>query len=174
MNSEPYLASEDSAFLREVLRGYRGERCLEIGAGNAGNLIELAKRFPTAVGTDIARPSMTDWKGRTSFVLADTSSCFRSSCFDLVTFNPPYLQEELGDRTVRGGQGLEVPKKFLADALRAVRPGGKVVLLLNGDADVDQFEEEAAKRGFRLKKIADRHLFFEELSIYEASAAPRA
>jgi methylase of polypeptide subunit release factors len=171
MKSEPYLTSEDSAFLRETLRGYRGGSCLEIGAGNGGNLVELAERFETVVGTDIVRPSMTDWKGGAEFVLADATSCIRSSCFDLVAFNPPYLKEgRTGDTTVEGGRGLEVPKRFLADALRTVKHGGKVVMVLNGDAEVGEFERLAARHGFSLRRIATRRLFFEELSIYEGSA----
>jgi len=172
--SGPYLASEDSAFLRETLRGHHGDSCLEIGAGNAGNLVELTARFRTAVGTDLVRPSMSDWKAKgANFVLADGSSCLRDSCVDLVAFNPPYLKDgETGDRTVHGGEDLEVPKKFLEGAMRVVKPDGKVVMLLNDDADVGKMEGELARRGFKMKRLASKRLFFEELSVYEASATP--
>jgi methylase of polypeptide subunit release factors len=174
MSSQPYLASDDSAFLRGTLMGYHGKSCLEIGAGNAGNLSALTERFRTVVGTDLVRPSMADWKAKgANFVLADGSSCIRDSCVDLVAFNPPYLAEGgTGDRTVEGGEKLEVPKRFLADAVRVVRPKGKVVMLLNGDADVGKMESELARRGFRMKRLASKRLFFEELSVYEAWATP--
>jgi methylase of polypeptide subunit release factors len=174
MSGQPYLASEDSAFLRDALRPYAGQTCLEIGTGNAGNLIELAQRFRTVVGTDLVRPLMADWMAKgANFVLADGSSCLRDSCVDLVAFNPPYLREEgTGDRTVEGGVELEAPRRFLEDALRVVKQEGKIVLLLNGDADLEKFWPLCARRGFGLKRLATRHLFFEELSAYEASEVP--
>lgn len=172
MNEQPYLASEDSALLRDVLKRYRGESCLEIGAGNGGNLVVLAGRFRNVVGTDLVRPSMRDWNEKgTDFVLADGSTCLRDSSFDLVAFNPPYLKEtETGDRAVEGGENLEVPKKFLEDALRVVRPGGKIVMLLNDESDLPEFEHEVTSHGFHFTRVADKRLFFEELAVYEATA----
>jgi release factor glutamine methyltransferase len=176
MSSQPYLASDDSAFLREALKPYHGETCLEIGAGNAGNLVDVAGRFRTVVGTDLVRPSMADWKRHNvNFVMADGSSCLRESTFDLVAFNPPYLAEKVtGDRAVEGGEELEVPRSFLKDAFRVVKQGGKVVMLLNQDADVERLEALCTRNGFGLRRLATRHLFFEELSVYEAFGPPEA
>jgi len=176
MRDQVYLASEDSALLRGVLTRYHGENCLEIGAGNAGNLVDLSVRFQNVVGTDLVRPSMADWRRRgVSFVLADAASCMRQASFDLVAFNPPYLKEESGgDPAVEGGSGLEVPRKFLAEALRVVKTDGKVVMLVNGEAEVSDLQRELARSGFRMRKVATRHLFFENLSVYEASAADGA
>jgi release factor glutamine methyltransferase len=93
MIREPYLASEDSALLRSALGAYSGETCLEIGAGNGGNLLSLSERFDMVVGTDVVRPDMDDWKEKgPSYVLADGGSCLKDAAFDLVAFNPPYLK----------------------------------------------------------------------------------
>lgn len=168
----PYLASEDSALLRGVLKAYSGGSALEIGAGNCGNLVVLAKGFKTAVGTDIAMPGMTDWRASgADFLMADGASCLRSGSFDLVAFNPPYLPAEVADDpSTEGGVALEVPMRFLRESLRAVKPTGRIVMLLNDQAPIGEFEAECSRRGFRLSKVATRHLFFEELSVYEASA----
>jgi methylase of polypeptide subunit release factors len=172
MSGEPYLASEDSAFLREVLQPYSGRSCLEIGAGNGGNLLDLRGRFDVVLGTDIILPTMADWKGgRTDYLLADAATCLRDGYFDLVIFNPPYLAvETAGDPTVEGGKNLEVPMKFLREALRVVRKSGKVVMLFGQDARVEKLKAECRRVGFGLRRLATRHLFFEELSAYEASA----
>jgi tRNA1(Val) A37 N6-methylase TrmN6 len=169
--SGPYLASEDSAFLREILRTYSGGIALEIGAGNGGNLMMLAKGFKTTVGTDIVLPEMTDWRASgVDFVIADGASCVRAGSFDLVAFNPPYLPLEVGDdSSIEGGAALEVPMKFLREALRAIKRKGRIVMLLNDRAPIGEFEAECSRRGFRLTKVASRHLFFEELLAYEAS-----
>jgi len=170
--SRPYLASEDSALLRGALKTYAGENALEIGAGNCGNLIVLALGFETAVGTDTVMPGMTDWRGSgADFLMADGASCLRSSSFDLVTFNPPYLPAEVADDpSTEGGVSLEVPMRFLQDALRAVKPTGKIVMLLNDQAVIEEFEAECSRHAFKLAKVATKHLFFEDLSVYEASA----
>ena len=169
--SGPYLASEDSALLRGVLKTRSGGSALEIGAGNCGNLVELAKRFETAVGTDIVMPGMTDWRASgAELLMADGASCLRPGSFDLVAFNPPYLPAEAqGDPATEGGAALEVPMRFLRDALRAVKPTGRVVMLLNDQARIGEFEAECFRHGFRLSKVAARRLFYEELSVYEAS-----
>ncbi|MDA4121333.1 MAG: methyltransferase domain-containing protein [Thaumarchaeota archaeon] len=172
MIREPYLASEDSALLRGALSAYSGESCLEIGAGNGGNLLSLSERFDMVVGTDVVRPSMPDWRERgANYVLADGGSCLKDAAFDLVAFNPPYLKTEgAGDVTVEGGDGLEVPKKFLSEALRVVKQTGRIVMLLNDEAEVDAFRRVCAGKGFGLRRIGSKRMFFEELSVYEASS----
>ncbi|MDG6913718.1 MAG: hypothetical protein JRN34_04945 [Nitrososphaerota archaeon] len=170
MTGEPYLASGDSALLRMALAGYSGESCMEIGAGNGGNLIELAKRFRVVVGTDVVRPSMADWKGKSDYVLAEGASCMRDASFDLVAFNPPYLEgDETGDVAVEGGKQMEVPLAFLSEALRTVRRDGKVVFLVNDDMDMEEARMACEGRGFRLRVLASLRVFFETLSVYEAA-----
>ncbi len=168
---KPYVASEDSALLKSTLSSYSGGSSLEIGAGNGGNLIELAKRFRRVMGTDIMLPGVYDWKGAgVDYMLADAASCLRDRSFDLVAFNPPYLAVRGGDDVaVEGGEAFEVPIRFLREALRTVKKTGRVVFLLNKDAHV-AFGVECARMGFALRKVATRHLFFEELEVYEASA----
>lgn len=171
MSGTPYLASEDSALLRRALEKYTGDSFLEIGAGNGGSLVELSKRFDLVIGTDMVRPGMADWKGAgTDFILADSASCIRASTFDLVAFNPPYIMAETGDdAAVEGGLGLQVPKKFLREALRVVKRTGSVVFLLNEEADPKEIERICEERGFRLERVLAQRLFFEELVVYAAS-----
>ena len=169
MSGPPYLASEDSALLRRVLVRRSGGRFLEIGAGNGGNLVEASKRFSSAVGTDIVRPSMADWKGADAdFVLADGASCVRGGTFDVVAFNPPYLPEEVEDPAVDGGRELEVPRRMLEDALRAVRRDGEVLFVLNDGADLARFESSCSGAGFALRAAESKELFFERLTVYSA------
>jgi len=168
----PYLASDDSALLRDVLRAYSGGSALEIGAGNGGNLIALASGFRTVVGTDILMPGMADWKNSaTEYIMADCASCLRPGSFDLVAFNPPYLPSESAlDVVTDGGTRLDVPMKFLRSALCAVKRTGKIVMLLNDEATIEEFTRECSRQGFRLSKVTTKHLFFERLTVYEASA----
>jgi release factor glutamine methyltransferase len=174
MSAAQYIASDDSALLRKALRGCAGGSVLEIGAGNGGNIVDLCGRFDLVVGTEVATPEMDDWIAMgANFVLADSASCLRDSAFDLVAFNPPYLREVVEDRAVDGGADLEVPKRFLRDAIRVVKPEGRIVFLLDQDADINEFERICEPRGFRVHRIASARLFFEELSVYAADRAQR-
>ena len=171
MSGTPYLASHDSALLRRALEGRTGGRCLEIGAGNGGNLLRLSAGFSTAVGTDLVRPSTADWKGvGVDFVLADGGACLRDGEFDLVAFNPPYLPAVVEDLAVDGGSRLEVPKKMLRDALRAVKKEGEVVFVLNDQAETREFEEICRESVFGLRTIGSERLFFEQLTVFSARA----
>ena len=173
MSGSPYLASDDSVLLRRALTRRSGGRFLEIGAGNGGNLVEASKRFRSAVGTDIVRPSMTDWKvAGADFVLADGASCVRGETFDVVAFNPPYLPEEVEDPAVDGGRELEVPRRMLEDALRAVRREGEVLFVLNDGADLAGFESSCSGAGFALRTADTEKLFFERLTVYSAKGPP--
>lgn len=172
MKSETYISSDDSRFLREALKDYSGEKCLEIGAGNGGSLLELRKNFDMIVGTDICRPGMDDWKSNgLNFILADRASCIRPSTFDLVAFNPPYLTGKVTDNAVDGGENLEVPRGFLEDAIMAVKITGKILFLLNDEADIEVFGALCQKSGFVLHKLATRRVFYEELCLYVAQMA---
>ena len=169
MSGPPYISSEDSALIRRALEGRKGGACLEIGAGNGGNLVSVSRGYGMVVGTDLSRPAMSDWKPHAGYVMAEGASCFRMGVFDLVFFNPPYVVGEgTGDAAVDGGPGLEVPKRFLRDALRVVKSGGAVVFLLNGDAKIQEFEEICRMAGFGVRHLLSQRLFYETLSVYEA------
>ena len=45
-----------------------------------------------------------------------------------------------------------------------------VVMLLNDEAGMAKFEEACAGSGFRLRRVASLRVFFEELSVFVASA----
>ncbi len=158
-----YLASDDSDLVRRVLRRYSGECCLEIGAGNGGNLLELEKTFKLAVGTDLVRPERVS-----NLILADRAACFRNSVFDLVAFNPPYLPSEgVEDAAVDGGRdGVEVPMSFLREAMRVVKPSGRIVMLLSSYNPTEKVEALCAENGLRMSLIDKMRLFFETLTVY--------
>jgi release factor glutamine methyltransferase len=165
-----YLPSQDTALLARTLRGYTGESCLEIGFGSGAVLDGLLSRFERVVGTDLVSiPQARAAKGRAEVVIADRATCFRATVFDLVAFNPPYLPSEgVEDGTVDGGRGgVEVPLRFLEEAMRVVRDGGSVVVLLSSESDIDTFKAECESRGLRVFEKASADLFFERLFVFE-------
>lgn len=176
MKRDVYISSEDSALLRSALRGRAGGRCLEIGAGNTGGLVELSGRFEHAVGSDILKPEMGDWRDAgADFVLADRAGCFRDKIFDLVFFNPPYVPSDtIEDSAVDAGKEDDVPLAFLRDALRVVKDSGKVLMLVYGEKPSYELEGECERKGFQLAKVGETHVFYEDLSVYEAATGLRS
>lgn len=173
MKQRPYLSSQDSLLLRETIRGRSGGSCLEIGAGNAGGLMELAEGYDIVVGTDLVAPEKVEWRcGGGTFVLADAATCFRDGCFDLVVFNPPYLPSEtIEDVAVDGGTGgVEVPLHFLREAMRVVKRDGRILMLLSSENPLEEIQRECSRKGFELKRVARKKLFYEELYVFEAAA----
>ncbi|MGD0636577.1 MAG: methyltransferase domain-containing protein [Nitrososphaerales archaeon] len=174
--SVTYVPSDDTALLVRALTRVGGDSCLEIGFGSGAVLQSLVPRFPLVVGTDITTVEQArDAKGSSEVVLADRASCFRDETFDVVAFNPPYLPSgQIRDRAVDGGRGgIEVPMKFLGDALRVVKAGGRIYVLLSNHGDLDRFAALCDGMGLSIREVAQAKLFFESLLVYEI-VRPRA
>ena len=168
--SETYAPSDDTMLLIRALSGEGGGNCLEIGFGSGAVLRSLAPKFELAVGTDVTTVAQAlVARGSADLCLADRASCFRDSSFDLVAFNPPYLpSENTPDRAVDGGPtGVEVAIAFLDDALRVLKPGGRVVALLSDRGDLARFASHCEALGLELRESERERLFYESLVVYE-------
>ncbi len=176
MNQVVYPYSEDSALLGEaIFRAKSGETFLEIGFGNGGNLSKAANRFTLVVGTDIISPSKfpSNIPENSDVLCADRATCFRDAVFDLVAFNPPYLPSEtIEDTTIDGGStGVEIPLKFLDDALRVLKNGGKILVLLSSLGSTEKFSKFCSDHSVVSSKVGEKKLFFETLTVYLLSRA---
>jgi release factor glutamine methyltransferase len=172
-----YLSSDDSALLRQALGGYHGGTCLEIGFGSGSNLPLLCDRFDEVAATDILRATRaSEGSDCADLVYCDRAACFRDSSFDFVVFNPPYLPSNgVVDPTVDGGRGgIEVPEMFMEEAIRVVRPSGTILFMLSSEGDVSGFLRYCERRGFPVKPLRERGLFFETLFVYEAKKVGRS
>ncbi len=170
---EAYPVSEDSALLLSAVTVAPGERFLEVGVG--GGLVSLhAARLTDVVASDV-NPAAVKLAARSAAehgltvraVCCDLMSAFRGP-FDVVAFNPPYLDGNPADRTdyswAGGAGGSEVAIRFLEDLPRVLAPRGRAYLLL---ANHDEAAEALARSRFRVRVLASRHLFFERLDVLE-------
>jgi len=174
--TDVYAPAEDTAALARALRAYSGEMFLEIGFGSGAILQGAVARFRLVVGTDLltVKQAVSLKVDEADMVLSDRASCFRPGVFDVVAFNPPYLpSEKVDDRTVDGGRGgLEVPLSFLDDAVRVLRPGGVVVMIVSDEANLDDFRKACEARGLRVSERARTSVFFENLVVFEVRRDP--
>jgi release factor glutamine methyltransferase len=133
------------------------------------------------VGTDISRRTLRDAKRKlislkrnnVELVCCDGANPFREGCFDLTVFNPPYLpSKKIVDIAVDGGkEGIEVTVKFITHSLGSISNSGKMVFVLSSISNYNKAIEMLKEKGFRIRKIGSRKMFFENIFVMEASKA---
>ncbi len=168
-----YRPSEDSRLLLESIELRGGDRFLEVGTGS-GIVALHAARTARAVATDANRRAveLTRANARRNGLHVDVVRTNLASGllgpFDVIAFNPPYLEGrplDTLDRAWAGGhQGSEVSMHFLADLPRILARRGRAYLLLSAANAAARAE---AYRAFRARVVARRKLFFEELQVLE-------
>lgn len=168
-----YRPSEDSRLLLSSIRLDRGERFLEVGTGTG--LIALhAARVARVVATDasadavrLARANARRNHLPLEVVRTDLAAGVRGP-FDVVAFNPPYLEGPPGDALDRawagGDRGSEISVRFLSDLPRVLAPAGRAYLLLSR---ANEPARSLADSMFTATCVASRRLFFEDLDVLE-------
>jgi release factor glutamine methyltransferase len=172
---EVYSPAEDSLmfanFLEKYLKKSKQFSYLDMGTGS-GILSEVASKFldnENILAVDI-NPRAVKLVMKKGFK-AVKSNLFEkiNNKFDLITFNAPYLPEDLREpkdsqaATTGGKQGDEISLKFLKGAKKHLKENGKILLLTSSLTPMERIKQLHPK-------IVDRKkIFFEELRILEFS-----
>lgn len=106
-------------------------------------------------------------------VRADLVAPFREDCFDVVTFNPPYLpadaeaaREDWVEVALTGGEsGRAVIEPFLDDVGRVLAPDGSILLLVSTLTDIDAVVEHAGDQGFSSVVLGESSFPYETLVV---------
>ncbi len=172
-----YQPAEDSYFLSEVLKKEipvllkenSDLKFLEIGAGSG---IHLSTAEKTGIKKQNIFSSDIDLKSVNHCRLLGYS-CIKSDLFEningkynLIIFNPPYLQENKHDKkldTTGGKKGDEIILKFLNQAKNYLNKDGKIFLLTSSLTPKINFK----KLGYKEKEIGCESLFYERLCVWE-------
>jgi release factor glutamine methyltransferase len=188
-----YLPSEDSILLADCLKDYSGDIALDIGVGSGIITQTLCENFKKVVGTELAFEMLEKCKedvvSNTSkdsekklenergfeLVCADAASAFRDNIFDLVVSNPPYLPEDydnegmkIHDEAIYGGKsGIEVTLKIIKSSLSTLKREGKLLIIVSSLSNISRLQEFLELLNLNMKKIVEKRLFFETLSVVE-------
>lgn len=149
---------ETEILVETVLKRRPAARSIvDAGAGSGAIAITLALELGARVAaTDISLPALqvaaynaTSLQARVNWIAADLLSVIADSSVDIVVSNPPYVpleERESLQREVRdwephlalfaGSTGLDIYRRLIPEAWRALRPGGLLALELGfGQAD---------------------------------------
>ena len=188
-----YLPSEDSILLANCLKDYSGDRALDIGVGSGIITEALCENFKKVVGTELAfemlkkceedvvsnssKDSEEQLENERGFelVCADAASAFRDNIFDMVVSNPPYLPEDydnkgmkIHDEAIYGGKsGIEVTLKIIKSSLTTLKREGKLLIIVSSLSNISCLQELLELLNLYMKKIVEKRLFFETLSVVE-------
>ena len=183
-----YEPAEDSFLLATYASGLSGS-ILEIGCGSGIVSLSAAQASPKNIvlGVDI-NPKAVECAGanaaangikNASFLLSDLfSAVLPSQKFDCILFNPPYLPTTRAERLLSpeenaaydgGASGLDVFKRFIAEAPAHLADGGKVAVIatsLGNGVEKALALLEARVCGAQI--LAEEKFFFEKLALIEA------
>jgi len=168
-----YRPSEDSYLLLASITLERGERFLEVGTGT-GFIALHAARIATAIATDANREAVilaranAKRNGIPLHVVRTNVAAGLRGPFDVVAFNPPYLEgrprDELDRAWAGGDQGNEVSLRFLQDLPRILREGGRAYLLLSR---ANRGARAFAETRYATRLVSTKRLFFEDIDVLE-------
>lgn len=170
---EVYRPAEDSFLLLRSIEVASGDRFLEVGTGT-GLIAVHAARTAHVLATDLnpvavrlAAANARSNSVRMSVLRCDLMSAVRGS-FDVVAFNPPYLEGSGTDdleRAWQGGwQGGEVSIRFLRGLPGILAPRGRAYVVMSR---ANREARAAAESAFRVRTVASSPLFFETLDVLE-------
>lgn len=166
---DAYTPAEDTFFFEDHIVHETGQSALEIGTGSGYLARILEKNFELVVATDIDYTSLKDARMGNA-VCCDGASALGYK-FDLIICNLPYLPSDgVDDRATDGGpEGLAVPMRIIASAVPCMKPGGRMLLLTSSLASYEKLIVELEMRGFSVKVLAKKNLFFEDLILLSAT-----
>jgi release factor glutamine methyltransferase len=174
-----YRPAEDTFFMADIIKNYKGNFALEVGIGSGYLTRSLCSNFDFVVGTDINFDSIVYAKSTTLYnyrnkllICTSLGSALKFK-FDLIISNPPYLPNDpqgigFEDNAIYGGkEGIEFTLQFLNSILPLIKENGKILLLRSSLSNIKKMDNLIGECFYQQRVLARKNLFFESLEIVE-------
>jgi len=172
-----YFPTEDSFLLINAVKIKPNSTVLDLGCGSGVQSINAiqkgAKKVlaidinPKALKNTILNANKTKTEKK---IKTKKSNLFESvkEKFDLIIFNPPYVQSEKIELIdVDGGiQGREILDPFLEEFSDFLNENGKCFFLQSSLNGIHKTEKKLEEKNLEFEIVAKKHLFFEELVVF--------
>lgn len=186
-----YEPREDSYMLEKAVREHSFGKCLDMGTGSGIQAKAAQKNAEFVVALDIDDDAVLESKkhlGKSAFcVKSDLFEFFlkkkyskikdkklkkflSSPKFDTITFNPPYLPEDvrLKDITLDGGKkGYEVLERFFSEVNQFLSENGIILIVFSSLTNKSKVDEIIESNLMIHEQLAVDRIFFEDLYVYK-------
>ncbi len=184
VREEVYPPAEDTFLLLDSIYSQIEGKVLEMGSGSGYLSVHLAGKADKLLACDISLSAVKNTKENlvrnrmdhlTDVLQTDLFLAIADDhVFDFIVFNAPYLPADdvvtEEDMSYIGGvRGTEVTEEFLSQAIRRLKPGGVIFVVVSSLADVGHIEDAMEALNLSAEIINQIQLFFEKLSILKAS-----
>ncbi len=168
-----YPPSEDTFLLLDCIEVTEGEDVLEMGCGSGIISVHCAAAGArvTAVDVNAAAVKCTTENARKNGLEVNgiVSNLFSNVTgdYEQIIFNPPYIPaNDNGPLALSwsGGEGgVEVMDRFLEEAPRFLRRGGRITAVVSSSMDEDLLNKSVSR--FKIQVLGRKRIFFEELRV---------
>lgn len=170
-----YLPREDSEMLAVKVADYSKGKVLDVGTGTGVQALAAAKsgRVGEVLAVDINGEAIAYCHANVNnpkikFQVSDLFSTVKGK-FDVVIFNPPYLPQDKGidDLALYGGEkGYEIIERFFDKVDEHLKKDGFILMVFSSHTKKDKVDKIIRERGYRVKLLDRKHIFFEDLYVY--------
>lgn len=179
-----YEPAEDSFFLAEVISTHiktinlsflKNIKVLDMGTGSgiqSKNFLTLGIKKQNITAVDVNPDAIKEIKNiKIKKIKSDLFTKVKGK-FDIIAFNPPYLPEHKYDKqpdTTGGKEGDETIVRFIHQLKSHLAKKGVCFLLTSSLTPNARWKAEAKKQKLKIKKLAEKSLFYERLYVWKIS-----
>jgi release factor glutamine methyltransferase len=172
-----YEPREDSHLMqKEVQSRAKDKHVLDMGTGSGIQAISASLASAKEVwavdvnpkAVDCAKENAKKNKVEVKVIQSDLFKKVPKHKFDLLVFNPPYLPSDGSNDDIRwsgGYQGLEVTIEFFKQAKPFFAKGAEILFIFSSHANQVGLKDFLKREGFKLKVVASKRIFFEEIFV---------
>jgi len=170
-----YEPREDSELLAKHVAKIAKGKVLDIGTGSGIQAVAASKskKVVSVLGVDIQEGVISYCNSniknkKISFKQSDLFSNVKGK-FDTITFNPPYLPEDIRvkDLTLDGGKkGYEILERFFYSVNNFLVEKGEILVLFSSLTNKDKIHEFISSNLLDFEELDKLHISFEDLYVY--------